>query len=539
MLLGDRQYMIDDGLDVLLARPTTYVDVRDGALRDGPASDRVAVRTLPGGAARREARLLPPRGRRGVREYDLDEALLDPDVMDPRRFEDDVFVRLNVFAGVHATLAFLEGLLGRRVRWAFARRRLEVLPWAGEGRNAFYERETGSIRFLEYAAGGRRLLLALSRDIVAHETAHAVLDAVAPDLYDAVDPDGLTVHEAAGDLVALLQTLQDETMLFSAHALFGGQVDPYEALSRFAEELGTDLRRDEGAAALRAGLSDARLGGVERGDPHAASAVVVGALLGVMRERAEASGAEFERGAAAAARTLSRIVVPALNRLPPGEVTLTDLARALDAAAAEVAGGRAWATAVRRELARRGLAADEAELRAPPAGREPLARWPATPARLVAANRERLGVPDGARAAAAAVPFRDRAWSAAAPARTALRAWWDVEEEHDVGPGLPSRWVHRAGVTAVVDAGGVPRSILVGGAGPGARERRGAQLRAWAEEGLLEDPAAGAGGAVRTVAAGDGCARVAGSGRTLHVTQGRRPTAPSSSARRRRPSARG
>src|SRR6185503_16318262 len=155
------------------------------------------------------ARLLPPRGRRGVREFDVDEALLDPDVMDPLRFEDDVFVRLHAFAGVHATLRFMEGLLGRRVRWAFGRRRVEVLPWAGEGRNAFYERETGSIRFLEYAPGGRRrVLLALSRDILAHETAHGLIDAVAPDLYDAVDPDSLTVHEAAADLVALLQTLQ-------------------------------------------------------------------------------------------------------------------------------------------------------------------------------------------------------------------------------------------------------------------------------------------------------------------------------------------
>jgi hypothetical protein len=519
MLLGDRQYMIDDGLDILLVRPTTYVDVLDGTLRDGPASDRVAVRTLPGGARRRVARLRPPAGRRGVREFDVDEALLDPDVMDPLRFEDDVFVRLHVFAGVHATLRFMEGLLGRRVRWAFGRRRLDVLPWAGEGRNAFYERETGSIRFLEYAAAGRRrVLLALSRDIVAHETAHAVLDAVAPDLYDAVDPDSLTVHEAAADLVALLQTLQDEAMLFSAYALFGGQVDPWEALSRFAEELGTDLRRGEGAAALREGLSGASLDAVEREDPHAASGVVVGALLGVMRERAEASAGEFERAVAAAARTLSRIVVPAFNRLPPGDVTLTDLARALDVAAGEVQGGRAWGAAIRGELARRGLAAGEAELRPGPPGREPLARWPATPARLVAANRARLGVPEDVVVTAAAEPFRDRAWAAAARDRTALRAWWDVEEEHDLGPGLPSRWLHRAGVTAVLDGDGVPLSVIVSGGGPGAPERRHAQLRAWADEGVLEGSGGGA-EAVRTVAAGEGRARVAATARTLHVTR--------------------
>jgi hypothetical protein len=238
-----------------------------------------------------------------------------------------------------------------------------------------------------------------------------------------------------------------------------------------------------------------------------------------MRERAEASGGEFERAAAAAARTLSRIVVPAFNRLPPGEVTLTDLARALDAAAGELQGGRAWALAIRRELARRGLAAAEADLCAPPAGRGPLAGWPATPARLVAANRERLGVPEDAVVTAGADTFRDRAWSAAARERTALRASWDVEEDHDLGPDLPSRWIHRAGVTAVLDADGVPRSVIASGGGPGARERRHAQLRAWADEGMLEGSAAAAGAAVRTVAAGDGRARVAATARTLHVTR--------------------
>jgi hypothetical protein len=45
---------------------------------------------------------------------------------------------------------------------------------------------------------------------------------------DAADPDSLTIHEAIGDLPALLQTLVDENMLFSAYALFGGDVDGLE-----------------------------------------------------------------------------------------------------------------------------------------------------------------------------------------------------------------------------------------------------------------------------------------------------------------------
>jgi hypothetical protein len=44
----------------------------------------------------------------------------------------------------------------------------------------------------------------LSRDIVSHETGHAIIDGVAPDLYNAVTPQSLALHEAMADLAALL-----------------------------------------------------------------------------------------------------------------------------------------------------------------------------------------------------------------------------------------------------------------------------------------------------------------------------------------------
>src|SRR6187402_1177831 len=96
VMLQDRQYLLGDPGGVLLVRPTSWVDIADGPLRDGPASDRVAVV----GTGRARARLLPPVGKRGIRMYAFDEGLMNPDREDAARFEDETFVRLHVFGCV-------------------------------------------------------------------------------------------------------------------------------------------------------------------------------------------------------------------------------------------------------------------------------------------------------------------------------------------------------------------------------------------------------------------------------------------------------
>jgi hypothetical protein len=530
MLLQDRQYLTDEPGGILLARPGTYVDVRDGRLCDGPASDRVAVVDLAEGgrATRSPAHLLPPAGAKRIRAYEFDETLLDPDRDDFRRFEDDTFVQLHVFGVVHATLAFFEQLLGRRIRWACADEQLVLVPWGGEGENAFYERESGSITFLTYTAGDRPLLLALSRDIVAHEAAHAVLDAVAPDLYDATDPDSLTIHEAVGDLSALLQTLCDETVVFSAYALFDGDVDAFEALGRLAEEFGTDFRRNEHANALRSASSDATFEPtethrtvVDRIDPHEASAVVVGALFTALHERATSGERDFERAVPLAARELARILIPALHRLPAGDASLTDLARALDSAAAETSGRAWWRAAIARAFLGRGITSDAAVLRAPAPSSQPLAGWPGPADALVAANRDRLAVPSDVEPAATIVEFADRAWTKKPVRRVQLRVSWDVEETHEPGEGFSTRWLCRTGTTAVLDAEtGVPISILSASSDQDSRGRRDQLLKAWAKDGTLETEAAGL-----TRLDPDGRQRAVGTARTLHLV-GRRARRP-------------
>ena len=70
--------------------------------------------------------------------------------------------------------------------------------------NAYYERDSHSLQFFSFEVDGKTVHTSLSRDIVAHETAHALIDGIDPDLYDALDPQSLALHEGIADLTAML-----------------------------------------------------------------------------------------------------------------------------------------------------------------------------------------------------------------------------------------------------------------------------------------------------------------------------------------------
>ena len=102
---------------------------------------------------------------------------------------------------------FEEGdTLGRRLNWGFNGPQLLIVPVAGEWANAFYEREAHCLQFFYFNSqqAGQRVYTALSHDIVSHETGHAILDGIAPDLYHSITPQSLALHEGIADLVALV-----------------------------------------------------------------------------------------------------------------------------------------------------------------------------------------------------------------------------------------------------------------------------------------------------------------------------------------------
>ena len=135
------------------------------------------------------------------------------DETEPLQVSDDPAVLLadphqharNAYAIVMRILARFEFALGRRVAWGFDGHQLHVSPHAFADANAFYAREQRAL-LLGYFTGssGATVYTSLAHDIVAHETAHALLDGLRRRYLEPSSPDQAAFHEGFADIVALL-----------------------------------------------------------------------------------------------------------------------------------------------------------------------------------------------------------------------------------------------------------------------------------------------------------------------------------------------
>jgi hypothetical protein len=450
--------------DASVATELRTVEV--ASLLPGPVSERVAIVDLRDGGVLAEALPVPRDGRPR------------PDA--PRPHRDAATIRWSLFATVLETLKMFESpdCLGRPVSWAFRTPQLLVVPEAGTAPNAFYHRASRSLQFFSYPdETGEPIHLAASPDIVAHETGHAVLDGVAPWLYDAVSPQSLAIHESIADLTALLSAVSSRALAAEVLARTEGDLTRTTVYSGFAFDLRA-LWGDD--VALRELDATRRLEDAPDDDPHALSVVLSSAFYAVLldayaarlpragrRPKKRFGGAEApprgekERRFLAlwfAGTLVKRLVVRGLDYLPPGEVGFLDLARAV--LACDRAAHPEDETGLRDNLARRclerGIGAHAADLETshdgvseplPRADRDALASSDWHAMRYVEARRARLGIPDG-------VPFEvlprlrttkrlHRATGAAARQELILKVTW---RERDGRKG----WVQR-GATVVFD----------------------------------------------------------------------------------------
>lgn len=90
--------------------------------------------------------------------------------------------------------------------------RLRLRPSAFRGANAYYDRERGMIKFgydtaAEFASGrsqhGSQVFTSLTREIIAHEMSHALLDGLRPNFSRPTHSDILALHEGFADIVAV------------------------------------------------------------------------------------------------------------------------------------------------------------------------------------------------------------------------------------------------------------------------------------------------------------------------------------------------
>ncbi len=134
------------------------------------------------------------------------------------------------------------GLLPSGVRWV--RTNGPSLPVAldeGEDFNAYYDRH--GLHFFHGTAAGRMVYSGESPDVVCHETGHAVLDALQPQLWGAAFIEGAAFHESFGDMSALLSALQLQSVREAVLTETSGQLYRSSRLSRLAEQLGWAIRQ--------------------------------------------------------------------------------------------------------------------------------------------------------------------------------------------------------------------------------------------------------------------------------------------------------
>ena len=305
-------------------------------LRDGPTSARFAVVDYDSTSNT----LTPPAvwDRRDNCYRAPDGTLLDGSAKDLFQYH-----QLSVWANVQNTLDFFESgfALGRRISWAFEGNRLIVVPHAGYGENAFYDRTSKSLQFYWFGDETNRVYTCLSSDIVNHEFGHAVLDGLRPYFYESIGAQTAAFHEFFGDLTAILMAFRNNTFRGVVLRESNGDLATAQLLAGLAQQFGEATVR---APYLRSALNERTMEKLkETIEPHALSEVMTGTMFdilkGVFAKHRDNELARYKAGRSskpsdkrALADTVPRMQMLAfqpLDLLPPCAVTVRDYALAV------------------------------------------------------------------------------------------------------------------------------------------------------------------------------------------------------------------
>jgi hypothetical protein len=316
------------------------------------------------------------------------------------------FHQVNVWATVSRLLDHLESpkVFGRRIPWAFPSARLELRPHAAELENAYYERESGSVRFGYFdSEDGNRVYTCLSHDVIAHEFGHAVLDGLKPYYQETDGPDGAAFHEYFGDAVAMASALTMRDLMKKLLRRGGGKTgrDTLRKLhwitdlmeewgSAYGDRFIRSARNRKTVQKLRSNFFEHDRSGILSGAYYD----IFRAFFSYLRKREPEADALIN-----AADHASRLVFRAVDYCPPAgldfQVYATAMLRADEVA--YPADDRGYRTMVKKVLKRRGIKPAPArelsneDLR--PYDLEQLAASETDAYVFVDRNREALGIP--------------------------------------------------------------------------------------------------------------------------------------------------
>ncbi len=213
-----------------------------------------------------------------------------------------------VYAVCSLTYAAFKRALGREIAWgtpapADGPHRLVVLPFV-PGANAGYSRDGGGLTFGYFKANRRAagftvegglICTALSHDVIAHETTHALLDGLRSSFMEPTNADVLAFHEGLSDLVALFLHFSYADVVERAIRESRGTLARGSLLTDIAREFGYARSRDGKADALRSGVDVAGIAAFDSDvlpskenaptvydpamEPHALGSVLVSAVF--------------------------------------------------------------------------------------------------------------------------------------------------------------------------------------------------------------------------------------------------------------------
>lgn len=241
-----------------------------------------------------------------VAGFDFGPAVAE-DVYDPATPE---FLYWQVREAALQAVAAWEDAIGPLKAWApGGPRALPVKVDAGTQLNAFYDRF--ELSFFHGGAGFKPTYTGASTDCVSHETGHALLDSIRPDLWSVNTLEAGAFHEAFGDCVALITALRDaDTRKVVRGSL--AKKNPVEAL---IEDLGKALEIGP-RHALNTFQWDLPENLPLKGPPHASlirevhsfGQVFVGCFYDLVRNLYDA-GAQTDAGLVKAARIATKLLV--------------------------------------------------------------------------------------------------------------------------------------------------------------------------------------------------------------------------------------
>jgi hypothetical protein len=127
--------------------------------------------------------------------------------------------------------------------------RLRIYPHALREANAYYSPKKKALLFGYFPSRGRgpgqgpgyTVFTALSYDVVAHETTHALLDGLHPSFNEATNPDIYALHEGFADVVALFQRFSHPEILEHQIARTRGNLEQQNMLGELAQQFGLAL----------------------------------------------------------------------------------------------------------------------------------------------------------------------------------------------------------------------------------------------------------------------------------------------------------